>query len=492
MPTLIGGVLSEAEGTASAFEPSVRWRVVNLEPIIYGWALGELRFFGDAECSDSGELVGSASAVPDVAVSDSDMSDVALSVLEIEASGSYTGSQPSNALDGLTWTEWRAQCYACEAEEAWLSVTFSQAVDVRCVSLWQWGEGDYRTARVALERWEAPSNAGREGFWQRVLRGSGLGSGRWDAIRFVYCGPLQAPENGRVVITNDGYYPSEATFSCTGAQVFSGFPKITCSPEGDWYSLGESGRRCWTLTEMIICMVAFFVFELLVFGGYYFFRVLPKDKTAPPLTTESFIPEENQRGWTNDFLLDLQEETRPHLLWCIFCPCCRLADTWRGAGLVPYATSAVLTQLCCVFIPCMGAWLRASIRERLEISSRRSTDFAQWICCCCCAAAQEAKHVDDICEIALREGSALQRDLEKKAQLEAKARERVEGGEAADKPEEPKAAAVPKAKGKAAAQGPRPGAPPLCPTLAAPGRHRMVGAARGPRTISIIEHGTNF
>lgn len=29
--------------------------------------------------------------------------------------------------------------------------------------------------------------------------------------------------------------------------------------------------------EMIICMVAFFVFELLVFGGYYFFRVLPKE-----------------------------------------------------------------------------------------------------------------------------------------------------------------------------------------------------------------------
>merc|ERR1712216_935173 len=122
-------------GDGPLAKASLRWRILNLSPVTYGWVIGELEFYSDTGCSRQ------------------------INVLEQEtppeaiASGHHE-APPVRAMDRATWTEWRAQCYLCDPREAWLGIRLSQPEVVHCVKLWQIGRRGYKTAEVALERWD--------------------------------------------------------------------------------------------------------------------------------------------------------------------------------------------------------------------------------------------------------------------------------------------------------------------------------------------------
>merc|ERR1712046_182541 len=96
-------------------------------------------------------------------------------------------------------------------------------------------------------------------------------------ISFTLCNPLQAPEHGRVVITNGGYYPSHATFTCSGARLMVGANSQSCQEDGVW---PENVPTCWPAIALVILVSGTFALELICFGTYYFQVVRSK---PPPL-----------------------------------------------------------------------------------------------------------------------------------------------------------------------------------------------------------------
>jgi len=331
---------------------------------------------------------------------------------DVRASGQSAASSPSRAADGLTWTEWRSQCYICDPLEAWIEVRFSEPVMVFCVELWQWGKREYRTSGVLLQQWEAGS-LGQAGEWISVMRGTGLDGDRWDTVRFTKCSDLEAPANGRLSISNGGYYPAEATFTCNGARLLGGSSTQQCLEDGSWPA---ASKRCWSLMEMIIAVTAFGTFEFVAFALYFYFVVSRK---PGPLTVSSFIADENLGHWSTELGQGIEDkEGRAPLLWCLFCPCCRLAETWRGMGLVAFQLGGLIPQVCIAFLPCIGAWLRGNMRIRFNIEGTRSRDFLTWLCCMPCAAAQEARMQELMCELAAMEQAAMHADEERKRMRE--------------------------------------------------------------------------
>merc|ERR1712139_301553 len=108
----------------------------------------------------------------------------------------------SRAFDGLTWTEWRSQCYMCDPRDAWVGLSFSRPVLVHCIQLYQWGRRDYKTSQVMLQRWEAGPTGTNTGEWQDTLKGTSMGAEVWEKVSFTLCDEILAPEHGRVVVTN--------------------------------------------------------------------------------------------------------------------------------------------------------------------------------------------------------------------------------------------------------------------------------------------------
>jgi len=407
----VAGQTSESGSLGAFFDPSMRWRVINDDTVLAGWAVGELRFYADPGCSDELTIVPSSDSDATAETSDRQ-------VQAFEASGSHLDAVPDRAFDKQTWTEWRSGCYLCEPGEAWLAVQFAGPVSVYCMEIWQRGKGDYRTASLGLERWEATTSS-----WQRVLTGSGLEGSRWDKVQFVKCEELEVPEHGRVEVSNGGFYPSEAKFSCGGAHILSGFSTSSCDASGKWSDFGASARRCWTLMEILIFVSTVIAIEILLFGSYYYCVMVPRDAT---LTMTSFIPEDLHRQWTTEFIFEAREEAAPQMRCFLACPCCRLADTWRAAGLLPYHFGALVTQFFCIFTPCIGAYFRGLIRDRFVIPGTRTADLLQWICCLPFAAAQEAKQMEDVCHASFHEEEAMRKEAGRKADIERKQKEEDE------------------------------------------------------------------
>lgn len=382
--------IASAEGRGAASAPSQRWRVVNLEPVADGWTIGELRIFSDAGCIN--ELTKQKSLT-----------------WETIASGSYN-SPPARALDGATWTEWRAQCYKCQPRDAWLGVAFSAPVRVLCIRMWQWGRLSYKSSSVMLERWDTSL-----ALWEPVLLGSRLDGGRWDQMRFVQCDYMPAPEYGRVQISNLGYYPSDATFSCSGMRILTGLRTFSCGTDGTW---GGSPPRCWAILEVSIFIAVVLVLDVAAFMGYYFCVITRK---ASPIEGMSYIPEENMGEWSQDLFgacTDPKARTQQHALLQFFlCPCCRVADTWHGMGQLPFAWGAPLLHLFFPLLPCLGALVRGSMRDRLHIRATRMADLFVWVFCIPCVAVQEARTSDAVCTTCAEEIEAMKQDRLKREEI---------------------------------------------------------------------------
>eukprot|EP00927_Polykrikos_kofoidii_P016070 TRINITY_DN17208_c0_g1_i1.p1 TRINITY_DN17208_c0_g1~~TRINITY_DN17208_c0_g1_i1.p1 ORF type:complete len:506 (+),score=63.09 TRINITY_DN17208_c0_g1_i1:174-1691(+) len=392
---------------------SNQWRILNGETVTYGWTIGELRLFADVACTQ--ELTRN-SDVAAVASAGAGPSFQTLSMSPI--SSSQQDEQTARAYDGKTFTEWRADCYECSPRQAWLGVRFSLPVAVLCVQLWQWGHGDYVSHTVELQRWEADSaSANGGGVWQPVLQGENLDGHRWDTVNFVRCATLQPPDYGRVEITNGGFFPSEATFQCGAARLFVGTKRSRCLADGSWTA---QNANCWSLLELMIVASALFALELSGLTLYYYRVMLPR---APPMHMNSPLPEEFQRTW----LFEIRESVQPKIpILVVCCPCMRLADTWHGAGLLPYYFGVWVVQLLLPIVPCIGAFFRIVIRHRFGIPGRVANDFCVWLFCCPFAATQEARHVDRMCILTEEERICQHNEKERKQNREQKLEQQVE------------------------------------------------------------------
>jgi len=290
------------------------------------------------------------------------------------------------------------------------------------MKLFQWGRREYASSAVELQRWEETSAS--QGQWMGVMRGSSLEGQRWDTVRFIKCATIVPPTDGRVAITNGGFYPSEAAFECNGAQIYGGISKTRCLEDGTWY---RAAQRCWSLLEIFIATAVFTSAQVGALS-YYYFRVM--GRRAPALHKTSYISDESLGRWTTDMFQGFHQRPRRILFTVLFCPCMRLADTWHSAGLLKYYFGIWIPQCFFPVLPCVGAYFRGNIRDRFQIQGTCFHDLLLWTCCCPCSATQEAKHVDEMCALAEEERivqeSEQRRKREQIANLEAQVRNKNE------------------------------------------------------------------
>ncbi|CAE8700020.1 unnamed protein product, partial [Polarella glacialis] len=319
--------------------PSTIWRIVNLNAVKYGWNIAELRLFSDELCRADLTRPRAGSAWTAEAIS----------------SGAVSGSEASRAIDGLTWTQWTSSCHLCDPGEAWLGVKFSQPVSVLCAQLWQWGEGDYKSSKVELELWDASMAQ-----WHGVLRGDGFASSQWETLRFVKCAALEPPESALIEVTNKGFFPSSATYSCGGVGILWGTGQRDCSPDGSWTL---DAPRCLPAIEVIAFATIAVLVDLLAIALYARFVMYRKPAF---LGKDSLIPSEHLARW--DSSLIPHDEDDPHDLQgivtkqCVICPCCRIADSWASAGVLPFAWGMCIQHVSFPCMPCIGAVLRSKLR----------------------------------------------------------------------------------------------------------------------------------
>lgn len=406
------GAESSPVGEGAHSLPSKKWRVITLGRS-YGWAMGEVELYKDPSCQQKLPIPtassGKASSKP---------GDNAELTSEVIASG-YSNTRPDRAFDGLTWTEWRAQCYICEPRDAWIGLQFSAPVSVLCMRLYQWGSRDYRTSEAVLERWDSLARQ-----WKGVLHASELDGDDWDTVHFIRCAELSPPDHGRVVVTNGGYYPSSATYSCSGARVMGGSDKQECLESGEW----DGGKpQCWPAIAPVILVVTILGIEVSACAVYY---VMVVRKKPPPLEDSTFIPEDQMGKWLTHEIHGIkepveEEEEDPvnYLLHVTVCPCCRISETWYSAGQVPFFVGAWIPHLLCPFMPCIGAYFRWQMRSRLMIKGSHMRDCLLWLFCVPCVATQEAKQIDKMCDVAAEEAEVMRQAAMRKQEREDKLRE---------------------------------------------------------------------
>uniref|UniRef100_A0A7S4QDK5 Sushi domain-containing protein n=1 Tax=Alexandrium monilatum TaxID=311494 RepID=A0A7S4QDK5_9DINO len=88
-------------------------------------------------------------------------------------------------------------------------------------------------------------------------------------------------------------------------------------------------------------------------------------------------------------------------LACVFCPLCRVADTWHTLGKPAWQDywKVYFSYAVCPFCwPCLGFYGRLRLRWFFQIPPEPHRDCLVYCCCCCCcapcAACQEARLVD--------------------------------------------------------------------------------------------------
>jgi len=374
------------------FKSSRRWRVVNDVQVTYGWAIGEIKVFDDPNCQNP--------------------------LTPISATGYETTlASPNRTIDGHPYTEWRAPCHICEPKEAWLTLYFDVPVTVMCIHIFQWGDRDYAAKAVVLQRADEVSQIDDTVVdWVDVLRGHDLKGGGWDDLHFVQCAPLEAPNFGLIRLTNNGFYPSEATFSCKGIRPLTGSSISTCKADGQW---SDSPPTCWEAIHFIAAGSAVLFVDVAAFVIYY--RCFMSDKSKP-LTEESMIPQDYLGKWNSELFGDFTAE--PKLLsLVVFCPCCRLADTWQQAGILAFQFAIFLPHFFFCCLPCIGSYFRNLMRQRFNIRRSSATlDCLSWSCVPWLAAVQEAKMVDAMCVVAHEEANAKEAVDKRKAEADAKAK----------------------------------------------------------------------
>ncbi|CAJ1454084.1 unnamed protein product [Effrenium voratum] len=255
-----------------SFSQSDTWRLVNDAQVTYGWAIAELRVFSDACQSELSP--------------------------RLEGSG-MPGLPASRAQDGQVITEWRSGCHICEVGEASLSLHFDVEVNVMCLQLYQWGDRDFAATAVRLQRW------GEEQAWVDVLRGTGMQGGQWDTLRFVQCAPLAPPNFGSVRLTNNGLFPSEATFTCKGIRPMTGSSTSVCGPDGEW---SEGPPACWEAVHFIAAFSLVALLDAVAFVVYY--RCFVMQRPAP-LSEESMLPQDYLGQWNSDLIGASAEQVAP-------------------------------------------------------------------------------------------------------------------------------------------------------------------------------------
>eukprot|EP00746_Dinoflagellata_sp_MGD_P023698 gnl/MRDRNA2_/MRDRNA2_155584_c0_seq1.p1 gnl/MRDRNA2_/MRDRNA2_155584_c0~~gnl/MRDRNA2_/MRDRNA2_155584_c0_seq1.p1 ORF type:complete len:453 (+),score=68.82 gnl/MRDRNA2_/MRDRNA2_155584_c0_seq1:78-1436(+) len=380
--SLAGLQCASSSAAGAALAQSNRWRVVNLEPVTYGWAIAELEFYSDAFCSPETKLGGQSF------YNETDPTNTWVPI----SSGFRDSRRPERAFDGRSWTEWRAQCHVCAAEEAYLGIELEEEYSVKCLRIWQWGEREYGTSQVALEYWKGVGNDYSAAKWVVATKYGGVRSGGYSQLYLIPCEPLEIPSGGAREVTNDGYYPSTATYSCGGINFLGGDEVRECQQDGAW--TGEE-PRCWAPFELVSIAAGCLGFEFLIVLTYF---LLVISRKPPRLNATTFIPPEHLGKWTSDAMSNFQDEQ--DMLCCVACcPICRIADTWHTAGLLFYPWGVILNSFI-VCIPCMGMIFRRMIRDRFGIRDHWYNDVVMWCCFLPCAAAQEAKHVDTMVTIA--------------------------------------------------------------------------------------------
>jgi len=415
----VEGAVSHSEGDGGLFAPSNAWRVVNLRRVTYGWSVGELKLFTDTHCRE--ELA--AGIVMDGSVS-LDSSGRGPSVIGTAIASGHWDTPPTRAFDGEIWTEWHAQCHVCEPGEAWVGLRFSAPVSVYCMQIYQWGSRDYMASETLLERWEEPASGNRAGEWQGVLRGSQLGGDRWEQIYFTQCPAPDPPAHGRVAITNRGFHPSVATYQCSGARILGGSGQQECLSDGTW---SGGAPRCWAAIEIVILATAVVALEVAAAALYYYFVVKSK---PPPLEARTFIPEEYLGKWSTHEIWGIREKLTEEeaegdaekpkslLLPVLLCPCCRIAETWRSAGEIPYKVGVWLAQCLLPVLPCLAGFFRLQMRKRFNIKGSILRDVFLWTCCIPCIIHQEAKHVDTLCDLAAEEAEVMRQNEQRRRDRE--------------------------------------------------------------------------
>jgi Cys-rich protein (TIGR01571 family) len=412
---------SHSEGEGPHSKPSAKWRIVNLDAITYGWAVGEVKMFTDTKCTEDQELT--ALAEPKIEATDP------FAFTWDAISSGYDSAPASRAFDRLTWTEWRSNCYMCDPRTAWVGLQFSSPVTVQCFYVYQWGKRTYKTDEVMLQRWEQGLPGTNQGEWQDVLRGSGLEGETWQEVSFTLCDELPAPDHGRVEVSNGRFYPSVATFTCSGARIMWGSGSQECQPDGTW---AEDIPQCWPALVLVVFVSSLVACEVVCFGTYYFFVLQTK---PPPLQHTTFIPDDALGKFTSHEIYGIRDEeeddgatTRPKrvFLHVVFCLCCRIADTWHSVGQVSYFVGVWLPQLLCPLLPCIATYFRVQMRRRFQIKGSIHRDLCLWIFCIPCVATQEAKHVDHMCDLAEEEAEVMKRAEERKKEKERKIREQIE------------------------------------------------------------------
>jgi len=247
--------------------------------------------------------------------------------------------------------------------------------------------------------------------WEPVLLGRGLEGSRWDTLQFVTCAALEDPERGQVKVSNFGFYPSEATFTCSGMRIMAGARTLQCLPDGSWQ--GEP-PTCYAMLQLIVILSVVLVVDAAAFIGYYYCVIL---RRAPPLQPGTFIPEESMYRWSHELLADVKDDPKLTCLQFLFCPCCRVADTWRSMGQLPFSYGAPLLHLFLPLLPCLGTYFRQTTRARLNIRGSRLGDFVVWLCCCPCAAVQEARVADVLVVVCAEEAEAMRQDRLRKREI---------------------------------------------------------------------------
>ncbi|CAJ1349729.1 unnamed protein product [Effrenium voratum] len=153
-------------------QPGSMWRVENADVVPEGWAVYEVEFFTNSDCS-SGRLVG-----------------------DVIASGYVPPMEdrgPEHAFDGNTSTIWMSQCcpveifhhpigfetvqfrVGCNASDAWIGLDLGETVvqNVRCARIFQAGYELMQSGTVDISKWDGTN-------WAKHWQMGGLGGSEWN------------------------------------------------------------------------------------------------------------------------------------------------------------------------------------------------------------------------------------------------------------------------------------------------------------------------
>merc|ERR550534_125049 len=156
------------------------------------------------------------------------------------------------------------------------------------------------------------------------------------------------------------FYPSNATYECNGIDLLVGSKVVECAADGTW---NFDRPRCLSPWDIIGFIFLGLLCAAIWICGY---SCRVRSRHPPSVSLEMKIPEERLKRWPKMGLKILWEDTQFALL-CMFCPWCRMADTWYLLGILPYYEGLGYAILSGPFLFVVGGYFRFFIRKRLKI-----------------------------------------------------------------------------------------------------------------------------